>query len=418
MASPVARADRALAGLKDAAAACGTPCYAYDLGRLGLQLARLRKVLPPRIEIRYSLKANPLPDLCQIIAGHGLGADVVSLGELETALAAGFAAERVQVSGPYKPPALLERLRGLAGVVLSVDSPSELEGLAARGVSQNRLIVRLRPDFTPAGAVMPTGPGSRFGVPLAELPVCHGSGLAITGFHIFAGSQVLDAAAVVSNLRSSCELGLRAAEVLGIEMTTVNLGGGFGVPYEEGGQELDLRPVAAELDHLAERVAPARIALELGRYLVAQCGWYLTRVVAHQEHRGRRAVVVDGGVHQRADLCGLDLRRRAAPPTVLPSRGTGRISTDVLGCLCLPDDVLAEAAWLPKLELGDILAFPNAGAYGLTASPVLFLGHPPPAEVSFESAAATEVEGLASEAPPPARGGVAAAVAVGLEEKV
>jgi diaminopimelate decarboxylase len=419
MATPVALADHVLAELKRVAGAHGTPCYAYDLGRLRLQLARLRQSLPLGVELRYSVKANPLLDLCQVIAGHGLGADVVSRAELETALAAGFAAERVQVSGPYKPPALLERLRGLAAAVVSVDSRSELEALVASG-ARNRLILRLRPDFTPASAVMPTGQGSRFGVPLAELGPCRRSGSAITGFHVFAGSQVLDAQAVVRHLRSSCDLALRAGEVLGIEITTISFGGGFGVPYEAGGEELDLRPIAAELEQIGARVAPARIALELGRYVVAQCGWYLTRVVAHQEHCGRRAVVVDGGVHQRADLCGLDLRGKGAPPSVLTRRGDGRISTDVLGCLCLPDDVLAEASLLPALELGDILAFPNAGAYGLTASPVLFLGHPRPAEVGFDSNADAMlgIDLLASEGAPEAlvRGAAAAAVTVGIEE--
>src|SRR5262249_36210075 len=118
--------------------------------------------------------------------------------------------------------------------------------------------------------------------------------------------------------------------------------------------------------------------------IVAQSGWYLTTVLARQMHGGRPAVVVDGGSHQRGDLCGLDLRRRAFAPVVLQPHGSTRTATDVLGCLSLPGDVLAEARPPPPLAPGNVLAFPNAGAYGLGSSPFTFHGHPAPAEVAFE----------------------------------
>src|SRR5262249_16504596 len=135
---------------------------------------------------------------------------------------------------------------------------------------------------------------------------------------------------------------------------------------------------------LVVRAAPARLVIELGRYLVAQAGWYLTTVIAEQTHRGRRAVVVDGGVHQRGDLCGVGLRQRGVPPIVLDRPELPLTPTAIRVCLSLPRAVLAEACPLPPLPPGDVLAFPNAGAYGLYASPCLFHAHPPPAEVAFE----------------------------------
>jgi diaminopimelate decarboxylase len=124
--------------------------------------------------------------------------------------------------------------------------------------------------------------------------------------------------------------------------------------------------------------------MELGRYFVAQAGWYLTTVLARQTVAGRGAVVVDGGTHQRGDLCGIGLRRRAFAPVPLSPRACPGRPTDVLGCLSHPGDVLSEGAPLPPLEPGDVLAFPNAGAYGLLSSPWLFHGHPAPAEVAFD----------------------------------
>ncbi len=368
--------------LRRVALTWGTPCYAYDLGRLRSQLDRLRESLPASIDIQYSLKANPAVGLGKVIAERGFGADVVSVGELAAALEAGFTARRIFVSGPYKSPEMMASLRLLPEAVLSVDSVSELLSLA-KGPHENRLVLRLRPDFTPS-AVMTTGPGSRFGIPVEDLASCARYSRRVVGFHVFAGSQVLDAGAVVEHLRRSLDLSLRAADLLGVEPEVFNLGGGFGIPYGPGEPELDLALIAEELERLAARVSPARIVIELGRYMVAQAGWYLTQVVARQSYRGRRAVVVNGGVHQRADLCGIDLRRKSVPPKLLqPERGPVS-PTDVLGCLCLPDDILVEASPLPEVAPGDFLAFPNAGAYGLSASPVLFLSHPPPVEVTFD----------------------------------
>jgi diaminopimelate decarboxylase len=364
----------------------GTPTYAYDLGRIRSQVARLRDHLPQAVQIFYSFKANAALGLCGFLADCGLGADVASAGELATALEAGFAPSDILVTGPDRSPAFLVALRTVPQALVSVDSLSELEVLGHHDLA-NRLVLRLRPDF-PCTAVCTAGPDSRFGLPFDDLPRCREAigrgGVRVVGFHVFPGSQVLDATVVVQHLRGALDESLRAADVLGIVPEVIDLGGGFGVPYGPGDRELDLALIGDELGRLVERAAPARIIMELGRYLVAQSGWYLTTVLAHQRHGGRKAVVVDGGTHQRGDLCGLGLRRRAFPPVPLDARTGTPVPTDVLGCLSHPGDVLAESSPLPPLAVGDGLAFPNAGAYGLGASPWLFHGHPAPAEVAFD----------------------------------
>jgi diaminopimelate decarboxylase len=362
----------------------GTPTYAYDLGRLRSQLARLRAHLPPAVRILYSLKANASLGLCGWFAANELGADVASAGELATAREAGFPLDRIFLSGPDKSPAVLAELQSAPGAVVSLDSVSELQALAASGLT-HRALLRLRPDFR-SFATCSAGPDSRFGLTFEDLPHCRDDLARVFGFHIFAGSQVLDAAAVVHHLRSAGELALRAAVALGVSLEILDLGGGFGVPYGPAERELDLGPVAAELRALLERTAPAQLVVELGRFLVAPAGWYLTTVLGRQTHKGRPAVVVDGGSHQRADLCGVGLRHKAFSPTALPPRDLPLTATDVLGCLSLPADVLAEPALLPPLEVGDVLAFPNAGAYGLGAAAHSFHAHPAPAEVAFDGA--------------------------------
>lgn len=389
MSKAAARVEAPLQLLLDIARSYGTPTYAYDIGRLRRQVDHLRLNLPQAVDIFYSLKANPSLGLCELMAKWGFGADVASAGELITALEAGFPPERILVGGPYKSRETHAHLQSMPGGILSVDSLSELQMLAQEKRTY-RIILRLRPDFTSSAAVA-TGPDCRFGISFEDLLHCReylsSQDIIVAGFHVFSGSQILSAPALVHHLRGALDLSLRTADLLCITPEILNLGGGFGIPYRPNAQNLDLEPIAEELALLLDRASPARIILELGRYVIAQAGWYLTMVVGHQSYRGGHAVVVDGGIHQRSDLCGLGLRTKNLPPLVIGGGEGPLIPTHVLGCLCLPDDILAEASLLPPLSPGDILAFPNAGAYGLSASPALFLGHPAPAEVAFEGKA-------------------------------
>jgi diaminopimelate decarboxylase len=405
--------------LREIARRYGTPTYAYDIGRIRTQVAKLRTHLPPAVEILYSLKANASLGLCGVLAECGLGADVASAGELAIAQAAGFSPERIFLTGPDRSFAVLEHLRKLSHIVVSVDSVSELRLLQLEGV-QNRVIVRLRPDFT-SYATCSAGPDSRFGLTWDDMAACREllpspptplpqgargvirKGIKVIGFHVFSGSQILSAEGIIHHFRGGVNLALRAADALGVTPEYIDLGGGLGIPYAPGDREVDLEVIGAELHSLAKQVAPARLVLELGRYPVAQAGWYLTSVLAEQTHRGRKAVVVDGGTHQRGDMCGLGLRHKGFAPVAIrctpnPVAGDANwIPTDILGCLSLPGDVPAENRLMPPLAPGDVLAFPNAGAYGLAASPWLFHSHPAPAEVAFEG---TSIQPLRQRRPP------------------
>ncbi|MFP6674047.1 MAG: alanine racemase [Pirellulaceae bacterium] len=369
----------------------GTPTYAFSVQRLQAQVEKLRTHFPPDVELLYSLKANASLGICDVFAASGIGADVSSAGELATAIEAGFPAEKIFVAGPFKVPETIAQLRQNPSAVVSVDSPSELQSLSDAKLA-NRVVIRLRPDFGSC-AVVQAGSESRFGFTCDQLAQtrellasCH---IDVIGFHVFAGSQVLDPDKLTDHLTDSLDLSLRAADTLGISATLINLGGGFGIPYGPADNHLDLIRIGDEMAAIAKRAAPTRLVMELGRYLVAESGWYMTSVLGHQTFQGRDAVVVDGGVHQRADMCGLRLRTHANPPLVL-RESEGSIAedsslspTDVLGCLSLPDDVLIERSMLPTLAKGDVLAFGNAGAYGLWSSPAIFHSSPLPAEVAF-----------------------------------
>jgi diaminopimelate decarboxylase len=380
--------DSTLDALREIAIRYGTPTYAFDIQRLRSQVDRLRDHLPDEVGVYYSLKANASLGICEALSSAGIGADVASAGELATAIAANVPPDRIFVAGPFKLPETIGQLRTVPEAIVSIDSLSELQWLSDAGL-ENSAVLRLRPDFGSC-AVVQAGSESRFGLTSDDfarcrelLPDCE---LNVIGFHVFAGSQVLDTEKLNGHLSRAMDLSLRAADELGVEPQLLNLGGGFGVPYGPNDDDIQLAKVGDELQSLADRAAPAKVVLELGRFLVAQAGYYLTSVIGHQTFQGRPAVIVDGGVHQRADMCGLCLRTNQEPPLVLsPPRAASPLrDTDILGCLSLPDDVMLEASPLPKLTRGDALAFGNAGAYGLWSSPALFHGSPLPAEVAFD----------------------------------
>lgn len=364
----------------------GTPAYAFDVRRLRGQVAKLKSVLPKAVDILYSLKANASLGVCDVLAKTGVGADVASAGELATAVAAGFPSDRMFVAGPFKSCETVNMLRELPEAIVSVDSLSEFQTLAGQRIP-NRAVLRLRPDFG-SSAVVSAGRESRFGFTTEDLRRLgrdlRSSNVEVIGFHVFAGSQVLQAEKVVAHLRGAFELSRRAADLLHLQPRLFNLGGGFGISYSASERELDLAPVAEELASMSDEASGMRLVLELGRYLVATSGWYLTSVLGYQEYQGRPAVVVDGGTHQRADMCGLCLRTKARPAVVLDTSPGEVAPTDVLGCLSLPADVIAESSLLPPLRPGHVLAFGNAGAYGMWSSPAMFHGSPLPAEIAFD----------------------------------
>jgi diaminopimelate decarboxylase len=234
------------------------------------------------------------------------------------------------------------------------------------------------------------GQASPFGVDAAEaaplLRAMQAPPFRFEGLHLFAGSQNLSEEAILDSQGRSLALAAGLCRDAGVVPRLVNLGGGFGVPYFPGDRELDLAALGTGLGALlAARpavLAETRFALELGRWLVAGAGVYLCRVVDRKQSGGELFLVTDGGLHHQLAATGnfgSVIRRNY--PVVNASRAGGPEETaNVVGCLCTPLDRLADRALLPRTEVGDLIALFLAGAYGRSASPQDFLGHPPAEE--------------------------------------
>ena len=371
-----------------------TPFYAYDRALLSQRVSELRQHLPESISLHYAMKANPMPALVAHMAREVDGIDVASGQELRVALDAGMDPKEISFAGPGKQ-AIELRQAIAAGVLINVESPTELTTIARIANELDlpaRVALRVNPDFELKSSGMKMGGGPKqFGIDAETLPeLLHtiAAPLKFEGFHIFSGSQNLRADAIIEAQSKALELATRLAAHAPGPVRTLNIGGGFGIPYFPGEARLDLAAVGRHLHDLADdakRALPeAEIVLELGRYLVGEAGVYVARVIDRKVSRGQVFLVTDGGLHHHLSASGNfgQVIRKNYPVTIGTRTADGdREVASVVGPLCTPLDLLADRMDLARADVGDLVVVFQSGAYGLTASPGHFLSHPPAIEV-------------------------------------
>ena len=377
-----------------AARAGGTPFYAYDRALIARRVAELRALLPPMIQLHYALKANPMPALLGFMAGLVDGFDIASAGELKQALDAGMAPANIGFAGPGKGEAEL-RQAVAAGVLVNAESERDIHLLAAAGTATGcpaRFAIRVNPDFDLKSSGMKMGGGAKpFGIdeervgPL--LRQANQPGLAYEGLHFYTGSQSLSGIALAQALRAAWALACRLAPLAAVPPKSINLGGGFGIPYFPGEERLDTAPIAAALAEIAadagQRFGSIDLILELGRYLVGEAGIYVTRIVDRKESRGQVFLVTDGGLNHHLAASGNfgQVLRKNYPLAIGNRMGAPAAAAPVsiVGPLCTPLDLLGDNVLLPDAEPGDLVVVFQSGAYGASAQ--AFLGHPAVTEI-------------------------------------
>jgi diaminopimelate decarboxylase len=387
-----------LAALADAV---GTPFYCYNAETLRARVRRVRDAFP-HADLFYSLKANPNLSVVRTLCEAGAKAEICSLGELEIALAAGVAAENIIFVGPAKGiPELTRAVRvGIRAVV--AESLSELHLLdeiaASHGACQ-AVALRINPAFHTSGARLAmSGRATQFGIDSEILDaaldsLARLSHLRLHGLHVYMGTRILDHTAIAENTRRILELADAVARQTGKALDFVDVGGGFGVPYFEKEQELDLdalaRDLAPELAARQRQQPQTRIAFELGRYLTAPAGVFVTRVRAVKETKGKRFAICDGGSNCNSAAAGLGsaFRKNLPITAVGKAKPNGATTLWILtGPLCTPTDIIGQDVALPELLPGDLIVIDQSGAYGPSASPVHFLGFGHPAEIMVDGA--------------------------------
>lgn len=390
----------------DIVARTGTPAFIYDAAVMRRTYADLQAALNGFADIYYSVKANPLPAVIALFHGQGAGAEIASIGEYHAALKAGVPPQHIIFAGPGKRESELRAVIDGGIGEIHVESAEEIARLKTIG-KPVKVSIRINPvPDAQAGAMRMGGKATAFGFDEEELetilPLFNTApNVDLVGIHVYGGTQILDADALVSQWRHAVTLGGRVAAMLGKPLETIDLGGGLGIPYFTGETPLDLSVVASAIADLKAmlagdpNLAATRVIVEPGRYLVGPAGIYVCEVNSVKVSRGTTFLVTDGGMHHHLAASGnLGQIVKRNYPIVAPARmreTCDEIAT-VVGPLCTPLDTLARNAALPKLKAGDLVAFLQSGAYGASASPAGFLSHPHATEVLVDNGAFDVIE--------------------------
>ena len=382
----------------------GTPLYVYDLDRVVAAYQDLRDALPAGTIIFYSLKANPHPDIARTLrmvhGGPSCRAEVSSEGELAAAMEAGFGPGECLYTGPGKTEGELINAISAGVTNYSVESLTDLEraGAVARrfGVVIDCLLRINSVGAKAAASIRMMGTPSQFGIDSEtlreQLPQLRAvPGTRVAGAHFYSLSNARDEPSLIGELVQNITIAARLHGELGLPMRILDIGGGFAAPYAAPGD----RPV---YDHLRDelvrtldthfprwRSGVPQIACESGRYLVGDCGELVSSVTNVKDSRGQRFAVLDAGINTLGGMAGLG-RLMPLAARVDNQDGPDAEAVTLAGPLCTPGDILGRNVAMPPLKLGDTITVPNVGAYGATASLLLFLSRPAPCEVVVRGA--------------------------------
>ncbi len=372
-----------------------TPIFIYSRAHCDARIAELRAAMPDRLGINFAIKANPFGPLLRHMKPLVDGFDIASGGELAIALAAGMPASRISFAGPGKRD---EELRAAieAGATLNLESRNEATRalrIADEAGHVPKLAIRVNPAFELRGSGMKMGGGAKpFGIdeehvaPLAREIIA--AGAEWRGLHVFTGSQTLNADALIETQGNVLDLATRLSRQIDRALPKLNMGGGIGIPYFAGDEPVDIVSIGealhARFADLPDVLANTDLCIELGRYLVGEAGVYLTRILDRKESHGVTYLICDGGLHHQLAASGNfgTVVRRNYPVAIATRYDTPPTEeANIVGCLCTPLDRLADKAFMPRAQVGDIVAVFCAGAYGASASPSAFLGQGPAAEM-------------------------------------
>ncbi|GEP44966.1 type III PLP-dependent enzyme [Brevifollis gellanilyticus] len=385
----------------------GTPLYAYDLAAVSAQCSDLFGALPEGSSICYSFKANPLPAIARRVRECGGRAEITSEGELIAALNAGFSGEQILFGGPGKTAKELDAAINAGVRMFSSESLRDL-GLLSEACARHDIevdvLLRVNPEEAPDARLAMTGVESQFGFaePILLNPSVRSQvmlpRLRIIGVHIYFGTQVAGVEALVTNTRRALECAGRVETALDFQCRIINAGGGFPWTYANDHTPPSLEGLRAPLTEAwnasAFKARGAELWFESGRWLCASSGWLIARVLDLKPFPTRTFVVLDTGIHHLGGMAGLGRVQRGAVSLFNLSRDTTQeppMIADLVGPLCTPLDSLARGLKIPPVQVGDLVGIPNVGAYGITASLLGFLSHPPPVEVAHEAGQEVEV---------------------------
>lgn len=375
----------------------GTPTYLYYLDKIDQQYQMIRKSLSNTCDVFYSMKANPLLGVCQFFARQAAGCEVSSKNELLTALKAGFNPGNIIFVGPGKRVdelTLCVQKKIKAIICESIDEIVMVNEIAISLSVTMPVMIRLNPEFQVVHApIKMSGVATQFGITVFQFEkniqkILSYKNINLCGIHIYNGSRILNENAIIENIDNILKCADRLSRQYKIKWECIDIGGGFGVPYFEKENNLNLNVVITKINNLFKQYnqtfPKTRFILELGRYLVSESGFLIASVISTKTNHGKNFAIIDAGMQCHFSSTGLNSFVQRNFPAVHISENTNnknKVMYQIAGPLCTPGDVMLRDVEFSKIQRGDFIVLLNVGAYGYTASPIRFLSHDAPSEV-------------------------------------
>ncbi len=385
--------------LQEVAKKFGTPLYVYDRMEIEENYAALKKACADHVDIFYSLKANPNLAISAALNKLGAGAEVCSGLELQSALLAGYLPENILFVGPLKKPN--EILYALEKKIYAIVCESKEELNYINELAKTRRVVanvaiRINPSFAVRDASLKMGGvPSQFGIDQQDVFknkkfFLKKNSVNIIGIHVFNGTRILQAEKFFENTKNIFALSDELANEWGMDFSMLDIGGGIGVPYFKNETDFNMQELNKLMPpfvmNYKKQHPKMRIILESGRYLVATAGVLISRIDCIKISKNVPFLITDGGMNCHLTAAGYgSVLKRNFPITLLTkSKSKKSRSYHITGPLCTPADVIGREVILTEAKVGDYIVIAASGAYGPTASPVLFLGHGHPAEILLD----------------------------------
>lgn len=374
-------------------AAVGTPAYVYSANAMRHRLGLLQTAFAGSdVAIFYAIKANSNLAVIRTLHEAGAGAEIVSQGELERALAAGVPGERIIMAGVAKSADEIKSALDAGICQFNVESWPELQAIDAIARSMNRrapIALRVNPDVAAdTHDKISTGrKHDKFGIAYDEAPAIYRqasdmAGIELVGLHIHIGSQITAHGPFEQAYARAADM-VRSLASEGIRLKHLDFGGGFGIPYEKSTPRLDLDGFASTVRNITDGLG-CRLFFEPGRFLVGEAGMLLAQVIYVKHSGDRRFLILDTGMSELMRPALYDAHHDIVPLRA-PTNAQAPLAYDVVGPICESTDVLARSRSLPHMAAGDVIGFADAGAYGAVMVSC-YNSRPTPAEVIVDGA--------------------------------
>lgn len=365
----------------------GAPLYVYDEKILEKRFELLSKSFK-NFDIFYSFKSNPNPQICSFIKHEGGFADTASMGEVRLAQSCGFKSSEIIYSAPGKKE---EEIReALGNCIIIADSLNEIKMInelcRELGIIEE-VGIRINPNYSIEGSdaleVM-SGYPSKFGIDQEILDnnidfINNLKHVAVKGIQIYMGSQILDYNIIYNNFFNIFKVAQFCMNELAMDVQFIDFGGGFGIKYTEGDEELNIHMAGEKVWELINSkefscLSNTRLIIESGRFISGPAGYYIAKVLDTKVSRGKNYAILDGGMN--TFFRPVFIKENRYPIEVGNKMNLEKNKRITLGgVMCTPIDIYEEDVMLPEIEKGDIIVFFNTGAYGYTMSLTKFISH-------------------------------------------